>query len=154
MDTRSQNNDATLNPFHFGSALPLLRALTSFLCCRPSSLPPAGSDELGAERLVACYANLYSQARVDTLDALDALPALRDATELKSKILFSVVVVSPRAGAAPRAPTPSSGCPAYLSFPLSVFRYPDVTKIRAANRTFIFLSTSLTENLKTFVILL
>ncbi|KAJ1525255.1 hypothetical protein ONE63_010079 [Megalurothrips usitatus] len=49
---------------------------------------------LGADRLVACYANLYSQARVDTLDALDALPALRDATELKSKILFSVVVLA------------------------------------------------------------
>lgn len=40
-----------------------------------------------------CYANLYSQARVDALDALHTLPQLREATELKSKILFSVVVV-------------------------------------------------------------
>ncbi|XP_034254656.1 uncharacterized protein LOC117653237 [Thrips palmi] len=61
---------------------------------RPSAAPAAGECELGADRLVACYANLYSQARVDTLDALDALPALRDATELKSKILFSVVVLA------------------------------------------------------------
>ena len=32
-------------------------------------------------------------ARVDTLDALDSLQTLRDADELKSKLLFSVVVV-------------------------------------------------------------
>ena len=32
-------------------------------------------------------------ARVDTLDALDSLQALKDADELKSKLLFSVVVV-------------------------------------------------------------
>jgi hypothetical protein len=44
--------------------------------------------------LVRRYGNLYAQARVDTLDALDALPSLKDADELKSKLLFSVVVVS------------------------------------------------------------
>ncbi|CAH0389094.1 unnamed protein product [Bemisia tabaci] len=52
------------------------------------------SKELSRERLVRCYANLYSQARVDALDSLDKLPQLRDASELKSKILFSVVVLA------------------------------------------------------------
>lgn len=44
--------------------------------------------------LIRRYGSLYAQARVDTLDALDSLPQLRDADELKSKLLFSVVVVS------------------------------------------------------------
>jgi hypothetical protein len=43
--------------------------------------------------LIRRYGNLYAQARVDTLDALDSLSQLRDADELKSKLLFSVVVV-------------------------------------------------------------
>lgn len=43
--------------------------------------------------LVRRYGSLYAQARVDTLDALDAIPQLRDADELKSKLLFSVVVL-------------------------------------------------------------
>lgn len=47
--------------------------------------------------MVRCYGNLYSQARVEALEKLDMLPQLIDATELKSKILFSVVVVSARA---------------------------------------------------------
>lgn len=50
--------------------------------------------ELSGSRLVRCYGNLYSQARVEALEKLDTLPQLTDATELKSKILFSVVVVS------------------------------------------------------------
>lgn len=41
-----------------------------------------------------CYGNLYAAARVDALDSLDNLAPLKDADELKSKILFSVVVVS------------------------------------------------------------
>ncbi|KAK6618843.1 hypothetical protein RUM43_013234 [Polyplax serrata] len=47
---------------------------------------------LAGNRLVQCYGNLYAQARVDTLDALDDLPQLATASELKSKILFSVIV--------------------------------------------------------------
>ncbi|CAN8024087.1 unnamed protein product [Ixodes persulcatus] len=43
--------------------------------------------------LIRRYGSLYAQARVDTLDALDALPQLRDADELKTKLLFSVVVL-------------------------------------------------------------
>ena len=39
---------------------------------------------------------MYSIARLDALDALDAIIDLDDATELKSKLLFSVVVVSSR----------------------------------------------------------
>jgi len=50
--------------------------------------------ELSGSRLVRCYGNLYSQARVEALEKLDTLPQLVDAIELKSKILFSVVVVS------------------------------------------------------------
>lgn len=44
--------------------------------------------------LIQRYGNLYAQARVDTLDALDGLSQLRNSDELKSKLLFSVVVVS------------------------------------------------------------
>lgn len=50
--------------------------------------------ELSAPRLVRCYGNLYSQGRVNALEALDAISQLHGATELKSKILFSIVVVS------------------------------------------------------------
>ena len=42
------------------------------------------------ERTVAGYVGLYSQARLDTLDALDKLGELRQAEELKSKLLFSI----------------------------------------------------------------
>ncbi|KAI5715380.1 hypothetical protein M8J77_015127 [Diaphorina citri] len=52
------------------------------------------TKELSGTRLIRCYGNLYSQARVDALETLDALPQLRDAVELKSKILFSVVVLA------------------------------------------------------------
>jgi hypothetical protein len=52
------------------------------------------SKELSGSRLVRCYGNLYSQARVEALEKLDTLPQLTDATELKSKILFSVVVLA------------------------------------------------------------
>ena len=43
---------------------------------------------------MAGYVGLYSQARLDTLDALDKLVELRQAEELKSKLLFSIIVVS------------------------------------------------------------
>lgn len=51
---------------------------------------------LGEKRptaLIRSYGNLYAQARVDTLDALDALLPLQHSDELKTKILFSVIVV-------------------------------------------------------------
>ncbi|XP_071440865.1 uncharacterized protein [Hetaerina americana] len=53
-----------------------------------------GTGGPSAQLLVGRFASLYAQARVDTLDALDNLPQLRDAEDLKSKILFSVVVLS------------------------------------------------------------
>ncbi|KAJ8894713.1 hypothetical protein PR048_000020 [Dryococelus australis] len=53
----------------------------------------AGLSGEMAQQLVHGYGSLYASARVDTLDALDNLPPLRDAHELKSKILFSVIVV-------------------------------------------------------------
>ena len=40
------------------------------------------------------YGALYAQTRVEAMDALDALPELVEADELKSKLLFSVIVVS------------------------------------------------------------
>ncbi|EZA52586.1 hypothetical protein DMN91_002037 [Ooceraea biroi] len=46
------------------------------------------------ERLTERYAALYSQANLHTLDALDALESLKDAPDLKAKILYSVVVLS------------------------------------------------------------
>ena len=44
--------------------------------------------------LVRSFGELYSVARLETLDALDAIGELVDADELKNKLLFSVVVVS------------------------------------------------------------
>jgi Mitochondria-eating protein len=58
---------------------------------RPILPPPS---EPPNARLVMKYESLYAQAKVDTLDALDILDELKGAEELKSKILFSVVVVS------------------------------------------------------------
>uniref|UniRef100_T1IEX4 Mitochondria-eating protein n=1 Tax=Rhodnius prolixus TaxID=13249 RepID=T1IEX4_RHOPR len=54
----------------------------------------AQAKELSGPRLVRCYGNLYSQGRVEALNSLDALSQLKDDSELKSKILFSVVVLA------------------------------------------------------------
>ncbi|CAF2696293.1 unnamed protein product [Rotaria sp. Silwood2] len=42
--------------------------------------------------LIRSYNSLYSQARIDALDALDNVREMSDAEDLKSKLLFSVVV--------------------------------------------------------------
>lgn len=44
--------------------------------------------------LVRSFGELYSVARLETLDALDTIGELSDADELKNKLLFSVVVLS------------------------------------------------------------
>ncbi|XP_054709293.1 uncharacterized protein LOC129218999 [Uloborus diversus] len=44
--------------------------------------------------LIRRYGNLYAQSRVDTLDALDSIAELEHAHDLKSKILFSAIVLS------------------------------------------------------------
>ena len=44
--------------------------------------------------LVAKYAELYSQTRVDAYEALSEVTELAEARELKEKLLFSVVVVN------------------------------------------------------------
>jgi len=44
--------------------------------------------------LVRRYGELYSQARLETLDSLDKLPQLVNAEELKNKLLFSVMVLA------------------------------------------------------------
>ncbi|KAH0956310.1 hypothetical protein HN011_008082 [Eciton burchellii] len=46
------------------------------------------------ERLAERYSALYSHANLHTLDALDALESFKDASDLKVKILYSVVVLS------------------------------------------------------------
>ncbi|XP_046382270.1 uncharacterized protein LOC124153215 [Ischnura elegans] len=65
--------------------------------CSGSSAPAGawgGGGGPSAQLLLGRYASLYAQARVDTLDALDNLAPLKEAEELKAKILFSVVVLS------------------------------------------------------------
>ena len=59
-----------------------------------TSIPTPTASTIDQERLVASYVQLYSQARLDTLDALDKLLDMRQAEELKSKLLFSIIVVS------------------------------------------------------------
>ena len=53
-----------------------------------------GSLDQRPGALVKRYGELYSQMRLETLDALDKLPELINSEELKNKLLFSVVVVS------------------------------------------------------------
>lgn len=52
------------------------------------------SVNVTVEQLAERYGALYAQANLHTLDALDALESLKDAPDLKAKILYSVVVVS------------------------------------------------------------
>ena len=44
--------------------------------------------------LVRKYGELYAQTRLETLDSLDKLGELDNHDDLKSKLLFSVIVVS------------------------------------------------------------
>ncbi|CAF4513377.1 unnamed protein product [Rotaria socialis] len=44
--------------------------------------------------LIRSYNTLYSQARIDALDALENIREMSDAEDLKSKLLFSVVVLA------------------------------------------------------------
>ncbi|XP_036143013.1 uncharacterized protein LOC105839925 [Monomorium pharaonis] len=52
------------------------------------------SANITVEQLAERYGALYAQANLHTLDALDALESLKDAPDLKAKILYSVVVLS------------------------------------------------------------
>ncbi|XP_015924662.1 uncharacterized protein [Parasteatoda tepidariorum] len=61
---------------------------------RGSKFENVSLGERRPSALVRQYGSLYAQARVDTLDALDALEPLKNADELKTKILFSVIVLS------------------------------------------------------------
>ena len=53
-----------------------------------------GTTERSAGALVRKYGELYAQTRLDTLVSLDRLPELDNLDDLKSKLLFSVIVVS------------------------------------------------------------
>lgn len=59
----------------------------------PNKFESASSEQQRSE-LIQSYGGLYTQSRVETLDWLDKLDELRGAEELKSKLLFSVIVVS------------------------------------------------------------
>ena len=62
-----------------------------------SGVNPGKFEPISGEQranLIRSYGNLYSQSRVETLEYLDKLDELRGADELKSKLLFSVIVVS------------------------------------------------------------
>ncbi|XP_018015044.1 uncharacterized protein LOC108671954 [Hyalella azteca] len=84
--------------------------------------------------LVRRYANLYTQTRVETLDALDQLTEMRNAPELKSKLLFSVVVLAFRSTTATASAlrqdvrkilqVPSSNNPAFPPSIVSALRSP------------------------------
>ncbi|XP_077266928.1 uncharacterized protein LOC143899958 [Temnothorax americanus] len=52
------------------------------------------STSITVEQLAEKYGALYAQANLHTLDALDALESLKNAPDLKAKILYSVVVLS------------------------------------------------------------
>ncbi|XP_018363135.1 PREDICTED: uncharacterized protein LOC108761219 [Trachymyrmex cornetzi] len=52
------------------------------------------SANITVEQLAERYGALYAQANLHTLDALDALEPLKGASDLKAKILYSVVVLS------------------------------------------------------------
>lgn len=68
----------------------------------PSSNSSSNSDgyhsdsdaEENYNELVEHYKNLYIKNRADTLTALDKLTQLKNSHSLKTKILFSIVVVS------------------------------------------------------------
>ncbi|XP_016841349.1 uncharacterized protein LOC100122845 [Nasonia vitripennis] len=73
--------------------------------CSPTPEPNRGTTQgetlqglacpdVTVDRLRERYAALYSQANLHTLDALDSLEPLKDAPELKAKILYSIVVLS------------------------------------------------------------
>ena len=53
---------------------------------------------VGQERMVASlvrkYGELYAQTRLETMEGLDSLVELDGLDDLKSKLLFSVIVVS------------------------------------------------------------
>ena len=62
-------------------------------CGVGGKLESAADAELRSS-LVYSYGNLYAQSRLETLECLDKIDQLADAVELKSKLLFSVIVVS------------------------------------------------------------
>lgn len=57
----------------------------------PNKFETTSSDQ--RTHLIQSYGGLYTQSRVETLECLDKLEELRGADELKSKLLFSVIVV-------------------------------------------------------------
>ena len=76
------------------SAASAAAAAASAAAAAAAAAASAAEAEVRAA-LVRGYADLYVESRLETLDWLDQLGQLGDADELKSKLLFSVIVVSP-----------------------------------------------------------
>lgn len=70
---------------------------TNNSCCSDGYHSDSDSEEHYTE-LVQQYRNIYLKNRVETLDALDKLPQLKRGHHLKTKILFSIIVVSADTG--------------------------------------------------------
>ncbi|XP_059470854.1 uncharacterized protein LOC132193916 [Neocloeon triangulifer] len=90
----ARNSPPLENPYSVPNRPPPPPMMQHNVPKRPILPPPT---EPVVPKLVMKYESLYAQAKVDTLDALDILEELKGAEELKSKILFSVVVLSYRA---------------------------------------------------------
>lgn len=68
-------------------------------CCNSDGYHSDSDSEENYNELVQQYKSLYIKNRAETLTALDALPQLKRGHHLKTKILFSIIVV--RTGSTP-----------------------------------------------------
>lgn len=65
-------------------------------CCNSDGYHSDSDSEENYNELVQQYKSLYIKNRADALNALDALPQLKRGHHLKTKILFSIIVVRTR----------------------------------------------------------
>lgn len=87
----SRGCDIVINVMGSSSQTP--SSPTNNSCCSDGYHSDSDSEENYTE-LVQQYRNIYLKNRVETLDALDKLPQLKRGHHLKTKILFSIIVVS------------------------------------------------------------
>lgn len=66
-------------------------------CCNSDGYHSDSDSEENYNELVQQYKSLYIKNRAEALNALDALPQLKRGHHLKTKILFSIIVVRTRA---------------------------------------------------------
>lgn len=65
-------------------------------CCNSDGYHSDSDSEENYNELVQQYKSLYIKNRAEALNALDALPQLKRGHHLKTKILFSIIVVRTR----------------------------------------------------------